>query len=72
MHFRNIISKIYSFYIIISYLFGILATKTLEIRIEVNEQTEAVDSSFFPFDLGPRLGDPRPSLVNYNHATLSG
>ena len=47
-------------------------TKTLEIRIEVNEQTEAIDSHFLPFDLGPRFGDPHPSLVNNNYATLSG
>ena len=71
VHFCNIILKIYSCHIIISD-FICYTTKTLEIRIEVSEQTEVVGSSFLPFDLGPRLGDPHPSLVNNNHATLSG
>ena len=34
------------------------------------ELTEIVDSRFLPFDLSPRLGDPRLSLVNNNYATL--
>ena len=38
----------------------------------VREQTEAVESSFLLFDLGPKLGDHHPSLVNNIHATLSG
>ena len=75
MHFRIIVSKIYLFYILIScthFIFIWYTTKTLEIRIEVSEQAEAVDSPFLPFDFGPRLGDPHPSLVNNNYATLSG
>ena len=43
----------------------------LESAERSEELTEAVDSRFLPFDLGPRLGDPHLSLVNRNHATLS-
>ena len=70
MPFRNIISKIYSFHIIISDLFGILPKHLKKDR--VNEQTEVFGSRFLPFDLDPRLGDPHPSLVNKNYTTLSG
>ena len=38
----------------------------------VRELTEAVGSSFLLFDLGLRLGDHHPPLVNNNHATLIG
>ena len=71
MHFHNIISKD----ILIPYnhfRFIWYSTKTLEIRIEVSKQTEAADSRFLSFDLGPRLDDPHPFLVNKNYVTLSG
>ena len=76
MHFRNIISKIYSFHKIgissVKYSFRskVYYQNTLN-KDRVSEQTKVVGFSFLPFDLGPRLGDPHPSLINKNHATLS-
>ena len=66
MHFRNIISKIYSFHIYLVYY------QNTWNKDRVSEQTEAVDSRFLPLNLGPRLGDLHPSLINNNYATLSG
>ena len=57
---------IYSFH---SYLVNYQNTLN---KNRVREQTEVVGSSFLLFDLGPRLGNHHPSLVNNNHATLSG
>ena len=61
-----IYSFVYSFH---SYLVNYQNTGN---KNRVREQTEAVRSSFLLFDLGPKLGDHHPSLVNNNHATLSG
>ena len=70
MHFRIIISKIYSFHIIFHiYLVYYQNTRNKD---RVSEQTKVVGFRSLPFDLDPRLGDPHPSLVNSNHATLSG
>ena len=44
----------------------------LESKKRSEELIEAVGSRFLSFDLSPRLGDPHPSLVNKNYATLSG
>ena len=61
-----IYSFMYSFYI---YLVNYQNTLN---KNRVREQTKVVGSSFLLSDLDPRLGDHHPSLVNNNHATLSG
>ena len=44
----------------------------LELESRSEELTEDVGSCFLPFNLGPMLGDPHPSLVNNNYGNLSG
>ena len=69
LYTHSCIHFIYSFMHSHSYL--VIYQNTLN-KNRVREQTEAVGSSFLLFDLGPGLGDHHPSLVNNNHATLSG
>ena len=69
-----IYSFTYSFHILIHVLISYLLDKLPKYlnKNRVRELTKAFRSSFLLFDLGPRLGDHHPPLVNNNHATLIG
>ena len=71
MPFRNIISKIYSFHILISGLFSkLLNTRNMNIITVNKELTKVVGSHFSFFDLGPRLGDLHQPLVKHKYTTF--
>ena len=69
-----IYSFTYSFHILIHVLISylLLNYQNTGNKNRVSELTEAIGYSFLLFDLGPRLGDHHPPLVNNNHATLIG